>query len=78
MVSGHQWVHTAVPLNAAGQRIEHWKLADKDSWFQVVGTLSVLEGEPGMQPDDVEHMEFHDHPPCPTEGGQVWRRLDSI
>jgi hypothetical protein len=70
------WIHGEVPLNAVGHRIEHWKLADEESWFQCIGVLVEMENEPGMEPEGVEHMEFHLAPPCPTEGTQVWRRLD--
>jgi hypothetical protein len=70
------WTHGDVPLNLVGHRIEHWKMSDEEAWFQCIGTLIELEGEPGMNPSDVEHMQFHMNAPCPTEGAQVWRRLD--
>jgi len=69
----HKWRHGQVPLMVIGSRIEHWNKADKDSWFRMIGTLSVVDGDVGMLPDDVETMDFHDHPPCPTEADQVWR-----
>ncbi len=67
------WRHGEVPMLVLGMTIEHWNKADEASWFQMVGKLSLVDDVVGMLPSDVEHMEFHDHAPCYTEGTQVWR-----
>lgn len=69
------WRNTRVPNSAIGKRIEHWHKADNATWFRVVGVLIELEGEPGMDPTKVEEMSFHQDPPVPTEGTQIWREL---
>ena len=56
-----------------GRVIEHWNKVDESSWFQMIGMISDSTEGPIMRPETVDHMEFHDHPPCPAEGGQVWR-----
>lgn len=67
------WRDGKVPDSAIGTVIEHWSKVDNDSWFEMVGLLSVIDGEPGMKPGDVTKMEFHSAPPIPTEGHQCWR-----
>lgn len=75
-MNDHVWRNAKVPNSAIGRRIEHWNRADEGSWFQVIGRLIELDGEPGMDPREVEHMEFHEHPPGPTEGTQIWRYIE--
>jgi hypothetical protein len=74
-VSRGPWRDGKVPNSAIGERVEHWSKVDNESWFQMIGLISELEGEPGMLSGNVEHMEFHLHPPIPTEADQAWRTL---
>lgn len=72
----HPWHDGPVPNMVIGRRIEHWRKTGDDAWVQVIGPLCEVGGEPGMIPDQVEHMEFHDAPPPhPSEADQRWRIL---
>lgn len=69
-----QWRDGPVPHMVIGQWVEHWLQNGEGAWFQVVGPVIELEGEPGMDPTKATHMEFHDEgPPHPSEGHQLWR-----
>jgi len=56
-----------------GRRVESWTHKDQATWVQTIGKVTVLDGEVVMLFDDADHIELHQHPPCPTESDQVWR-----
>lgn len=71
------WNNGPVPNTEIGEKVEMYSKVDPETFFHVVGTVIKLDGEPGMNPEECELMEFSDMKslPAPCEGTQLWRRL---
>jgi len=68
------WRH-GNPACESGERAEVWSRIGEDNWYQFIGVTSMHNNEVIIRLADMEHQEFHKHPPCPTEAQQVWRIL---